>query len=181
MSELAPKRLSTEEVGYESNPTFFQKIIFSKKFYRFLEALPGLLSWSLIIGPAVLSAFYPIIVAYFILIYSVYWVYNSIKFVIYAYLGHQKLLYVTKHDWLERLKKEFPDEWNDYHYISLIPYASESINIIRPTIQSILDNNFPNSKKILCLSSEKALPAGKEISEQIKKEFEGKFVSPSMN
>jgi hypothetical protein len=151
------------------------RFVNSKKLYRFLEMLPGLLSWTFILGPILLAAFYPIYVAYFILLYSVYWVYNSIKFVIYAFLGHKKLLYVIKQDWLARLKKEFPDQWEDYYYVSLIPYASESINILRPTVQSILDNNFPNSKKIICLSSEKALPIGKEIAEQLKKEFEGKF------
>jgi Glycosyl transferase family group 2 len=159
----------------EIAPNFIERFIFTRGFYRFLEALPGLLSWTLIIGPVILAAFYPVIVAYFILFYSVYWVYNSIKFVAYAFLGHQKLLYVTKQNWLERLQKEFPDTWNDYYYISLIPYASESYNILQPTVESILNNNFPNSKKILCLSSEKALPAGKEIAEQLKKEYEGKF------
>jgi hypothetical protein len=77
---------------------------------------------------------------------------------------------------LDKLKSEFPDDWNKYYYCSLIPYASESINVLRPTVQSIVDNNYPNERKILCLSSEKALPKGREIAEQLKKEFEGKFL-----
>lgn len=164
-----------EITSNDEDLNFIQRMLFSEPFYRFLESLPGILSWTFIVGPVILAAFYPIAVAYFILIYSVYWVYNSIKFVIYAFIGHQKLLYVAKQDWLERLKTEFPSEWEDYYYVSLIPYASESINILRPTIQSILDNNYPNSKKILCLSSEKLVPAGKEVAETLKKEFEGKF------
>lgn len=174
MSQNMPRTADSSKED-EENLNFFQKFLLSQGFYRFLESLPGLLSWTFIIGPVILAAFYPVVVAYFILIYSVYWVYNSIKFVAYAFIGHQKLIYVTKQNWLERLQKEFPNEWNDYYYVSLIPYASESIGILRPTVQSILDNNFPNSKKILCLSSEKALPAGKEVAETIKKEFEGKF------
>jgi hypothetical protein len=151
------------------------KIVSSKKFYRFLEALPGILSWTFIIAPIVLAAFFPAAVAYFILFYSVYWVYNAIKFVIYAYIGHEKMLYVLKQNWLERLKTEFPSEWEDYYYCTLIPYASESINLLRPTVQSIVDNDFPTSRKILCLSSEKALPIGKEYAQTLKEEFKDHF------
>jgi hypothetical protein len=151
------------------------RIISSKWFYRVLESIPGILSWTLLIGPIVMAKYKPTWVAYFILVYSVYWVYNSIKFVAYAYIGHKKMLYVMSQDWLNRLEEKFPGEWEEYYYCGLIPFASESIDIIRPTVQSIVDSNFPNDKKILCLSSEKAVPRGKEICEQIAKEFEGKF------
>lgn len=151
------------------------RIVTSRIFYRLLEIFPGLLSWTLLISPIIISNYQPNIVAYFILAYSVYWVYNSIKFVTYAYIGHRKLLYVTRQNWLERLQHDFPEEWNTYYYCGLIPYASESINIIRPTVESIAASNFPKEQKILCLSSEKALPAGKEIALQIQKEFKDRF------
>ena len=152
-----------------------ERIIFSRKFYRLLESLPGILSWTLILGPIAVAAFYPEIVAYFVLIYSVYWVYNSIKFVVYAYIGHEKLLYVTKQDWLLKLQTDFPYEWKKYYYCTIIPYASESINVLRPTIQSIVNNNFPKTRKIICLSSEKALPKGAEIAKQLQDEFKDEF------
>lgn len=147
----------------------------SYRFYRFLEALPGILSWSLIIGPIVLAIYEPRIVAYFVLIYSVYWVYNSIKFIVYAYIGHKKMLYVVKQNWLEKVQEKFPDEWNKYYYCGLIPFASESIDIVRPTVQSIANSNFPKEKKILCLSSEKAIPKGKDIAAKILEEFKDQF------
>jgi Glycosyl transferase family group 2 len=152
-----------------------ERLTSSYHFYRFLEALPGLLSWTLLIGPIVLAKYKPTWVAYFILTYSVYWVYNSIKFITYAYIGHKKMLYVVRQNWLDRVKERFPEEWTEYYYCSLIPFASESIDIIRPTVQSVVDTNFPNNRKILCLSSEKAVPRGKEICEQLEKEFAGQF------
>lgn len=153
----------------------FERIVNSPKFYRFLEALPGVLSWTFIIGPIVISAFYPSVVAYFVLIYSVYWVYKSIKFVVLGYIGHKKVLFVEQQDWVAKLKSEFPGEWEKYYYCGMIPFASESIEVLRPTVESLYTSNFPNERKILCLSSEKALPKGKEVAEQLRKEFEGKF------
>lgn len=151
------------------------RIISSRVFYRTLEILPGLLSWTLLIGPIILSWFKPNWVAYFILVYAVYWVYNSIKSVIYAYIGHRKLLYVTNHNWVSKLEDEFKGEWEDYYYCSLIPFASEPIEVIRPTIRSIAECNFPAKRKILCLSSEAALPKGAEIATQLAAEFKDQF------
>jgi hypothetical protein len=155
--------------------SIFERVIFSYKFYRFLEALPGLISWTCIAIPIVFSFFAPDIAAYFVLFYAVYWVYNAIKFVVLAYVAHEKVLYVVKQDWFAKLKQEFPEHWNEYYYCAIIPFASESINIIRPTIESILNNNYPNNRKIICLSSEKALPKGKEIALELQKEFGDKF------
>jgi hypothetical protein len=153
----------------------FDRIISSSFFYRCLESFPGILSWTLLIGPIILSIYRPNWVAYFILSYSVYWVYNSIKFVIYAYLGHKKMLYVVKQDWIEKLNERFRGQWEDYYYCALIPYASESIDIVRPTVESIVRANFPKNRKILCLSSELAVPNGKLIAEELAKEFKDEF------
>lgn len=147
----------------------------SRKFYRFLESVPGLITWTLILGPLALVRYKPNWVAYFVLTYSVYWVYNSFKFVTYSYIGHKKLLYVVKHDWLRKLEERFPDQWENYYYCGLIPFASEPISVVRPTIESIVNSNYPNDRKILCLSSEKAVPKGKEIAEQLAEEFKDKF------
>ncbi|BDQ04971.1 MAG: hypothetical protein KatS3mg084_0489 [Candidatus Dojkabacteria bacterium] len=154
--------------------SIFERVVFSYKFYRLLEALPGLISWTCIAIPIVFSFFAPDIAAYFVLFYGVYWVYNAIKFVVLAYVAHEKVLYVVKQDWLAKLKQEFPEHWNEYYYCAIIPFASESINIIRPTIESILNNNYPNNRKIICLSSEKALPKGKEIALELQKEFQSR-------
>lgn len=151
------------------------RLVTSKRFYRFLEALPGILSWTLLIGPIILARYKPTWVAYFVLVYSVYWVYNSIKFVSYAYIGHKKMLYVMSQNWITRLQEKFPGEWEEYYYCALVPFASESIDILRPTVQSIVDSNYPNKRKILCLSSEKAVPRGKEICEIIEREFKDQF------
>jgi hypothetical protein len=155
--------------------TFIEKIASSRRFYRFLESLPGILSWTLLLGPIILAKYKPSWVAYFVLVYSVYWVYNSTKFVTLAYLGHKKLLYVVKQDWLRKVQKKFPNDYDKYYYCGLIPFASESLEVIRDTVQSIVDSNYPNDKKILCLSSEKAVPRGFEFAKQLKEEFSKDF------
>lgn len=152
-----------------------QKLINSPRFYRFLEMLPGILSLGFICLPLVLALFNPMWAAYFILLYMVYWTYNSIKFVVYAFIAHKKVLTVKSIDWLEKLKNDYPGEWNKFYYVALIPFASESINVLRPTVQSIVDNNWPKERKILCLSSEKAIPKGKQVAEELRDIYKDEF------
>ncbi len=85
------------------------------------------------------------------------------------------MLFVIKQDWLEKVKEKFPEEWNQYYYCALVPFASESINVVRPTVQSIADSNYPKERKILCLSSEAAVPAGREVCKILAEEFKDSF------
>ncbi|HOU76206.1 MAG TPA: glycosyltransferase family 2 protein [Candidatus Dojkabacteria bacterium] len=48
-------------------------------FTRLLDLLPGLFVWSVIIGVFVGSYFFPIVVAYFIILFNVYWVLKTVS------------------------------------------------------------------------------------------------------
>ena len=43
------------------------------KRYRFFEMLPGILSWSILLLPFVLSPFYPDVVVFFVIAYLLLW------------------------------------------------------------------------------------------------------------
>lgn len=154
---------------------FIERILVSRKFYRILESFPGLVSWSFILFPLMFVQFYPQQVALFALFYAIYWAYNAVKFIFFAYMGHVELQKTLKFDWLEKLKKDFPDEWNKYYHCTIIPFAVEPENIIDKTIESIANINYPTNLKIICLSSEKAIPIGKEISERLRNKYKDKF------
>ncbi len=51
----------------------------NRLFYRFLELIPGLATWTVIIAPIILSVFYPVIVAYFIIAYDLFWLVKSMR------------------------------------------------------------------------------------------------------
>lgn len=142
--------------------------------YRFFETLPGIISWSLI-GLAVLMAYLaPTTFVFVIFAFTLYWVFNAFRIAVLARKGLKKIEKVSSTDWTARLEAEYP-EWKDYYYCAILPYASESINVLRPTVQSIADSKFPKDRTILLLSSEKALPKGKAVAEELQKEFQGRF------
>lgn len=142
--------------------------------YRLLECVPGLLSWSIPVATFFIIRYATPVFAIFMLLYVCYWIANAADIVVKASKGIQLMDRIESTDWQAKLSTEYPD-WRDYYYLTLIPYASESINVIRPTVQAIADSDFPSERKVLILSSEAALPAGRAIAEELKREFEGKF------
>lgn len=82
------------------------------KFVRFLEILPGVLTWGTLIGAPILSYYHPAWVAVYIILFDMYWLFKGGNVAIhlmhsyYALRSHQK---TNWHDWLKRLsnRKEF--------------------------------------------------------------------------
>ncbi len=52
----------------------------TKVHHRFLEILPGLLTWTTLILPVILSLFFPVGVAIFLLFFTTFWLYQSLEF-----------------------------------------------------------------------------------------------------
>ena len=142
--------------------------------YRWAEALPGLISW-FVLALALLMAFKDTaIFAAFVLAFMVYWISGCINILVSTIKGWRCIEETREIDWLGRLDREFA-EWKDYYYCTIVPFASESIKVLRPTIQSIASADFPTDRKLLFLSSEAALPEGREIADCLAAEFNDRF------
>lgn len=75
----------------------------SRWFERFLELLPGLLTWSVLLGPIILSFFAPIAVAYFIIAFDLIWLIKSLRLSGFLIFGYSKLRRLQQIDWQSRL------------------------------------------------------------------------------
>lgn len=142
--------------------------------YRLLESLPGLLSWGIITVLALILRINVSIFAAFMLVFMLYWISSCVSIVTTVLKGLGNINAVKNEDWISRLKAEYPD-WTEYHYCTILPFASESINVIRPTLEALANSDFPNERKILVLSSEAALPKGRKIAEELAEEFSSRF------
>ncbi|MBQ6436274.1 hypothetical protein IJJ27_01775, partial [bacterium] len=72
---------------------------------RALEILPGLFSWSLILFPIWGSFVCPTLVAYYVIAFTVYWLYRSAVMAILAMMAHFRLRASSRHDWIADLEK----------------------------------------------------------------------------
>lgn len=143
------------------------------KTMRLLECLPGFVSWSLILSPIWGSLFFPYALAYFILFFDVYWLYKSFSLVILAYLASKKIKEAEQKDWL-KLAKSLPN-FHKISHILVIPNYTESVEKIRLTIQSVVDQTFPTKQIYIVLAMEKREKEAKKRAEILIKEFKNRF------
>lgn len=71
---------------------------------RFFEILPGLATWTMIVLPIVLSIYAPVVVAYFIIAFDLFWLMKSFRMSSALLVGHRRLRIATQLDWVARLK-----------------------------------------------------------------------------
>jgi len=113
------------------------------KTQRALEIIPGLFSWGLILFPVWGSLLIPEVVAYYIIAFTIYWLYKSLLLAVLAVASHFKIKAASKFDWISDLKKTFPKNWNSIHHIIIIPTYKEPIATLTRTVNALKEQNYP--------------------------------------
>lgn len=151
------------------------------KRYRFFEMLPGLLSWSTLLLPVVLSFFNPRLTVFFVLAYLMLWFTKSLGLNVRALQGYRTLEQHKKLPWpqmLEELGSGKPTQPDrhipTWHYENIrrlqenpTPIAADNIvhaviiaaynetkEVIEPTVKSVLDSDYDMEKVILVMAYE---------------------------
>ena len=110
---------------------------------RFLEILPGALVWIALTSPIWLSLTLPFAVAYLIIVADVYWLFSSLKYTVTIFIGYNRMEKAKKIDWLERLKTDFPEEWDNYYHLVVIPTYKETLEILTPAFEAVINSKYP--------------------------------------
>lgn len=121
---------------------------------RILEILPGFLTWLALTSPIWLSFTLPFVVAYMILIADVYWLLTALRIGGLILIGYRKMDWAKKQNWLNLLKKDFPDSWGKYYHLILIPTFREPPYILTPAFDGILNSDYPKEKIFLAVGFE---------------------------
>jgi cellulose synthase/poly-beta-1,6-N-acetylglucosamine synthase-like glycosyltransferase len=153
-----------------------QTNIQSRRAQRSLEILPGLFSWSLILFPFWGSLFFPVVVAYYVIAFDVYWLYRSISTAILAVLAHFRMQATQSYDWLGDIVL-FPD-WKRIHHIIVLPTYKEPLHTLRRTLKGLKKQTFPRKQITVVVSFEKreGKPA-REKAKALQKEFASYFAN----
>ena len=154
---------------------FFNKLFtrYPVKTHRSLLALPGIVSWTLILFPFWASPFFPYAVAYFILFFDVYWFYRSFSLVITAYIASKKINEAEAKNWLELGQKH--SDFKKVTHIIIIPNYQETEEKLRRIVGTIAAQTFPLERIYVVLAMEKRETDGKRKANKIIKEFSNVF------
>lgn len=146
-----------------------------KGILRALEILPGFVSWNLILFPYWGIFVMPTVVAYFILLFNIYWFYQSLQIAVGSIVSHVRIQAAKIYDWMADVRG-FPD-WQKVEHIVIIPTYKEPIHILERTFNSLARQELPTGQISIVIAME-----GKEVRQDreekvnyLKSKFKGVF------
>jgi hypothetical protein len=161
-----------------------------RRLFRFLEIMPGALSWATLLIVIFLSWQKPVWIAFFIIIFDIYWLLKTIFLSLHQRTSFNRMKKNLNTDWIEKLnmwevvpptggstsKNLDIKGWKEIYHLIILPTYKEGLGVVGPTIQALAQSRYPLDKLIIVLATEER--AGREeqrIAKKIEKQFRNKF------
>lgn len=150
------------------------------KTVRFLEIFPGLITWLALIAPIILSFFAPAVVATYVIIFDLYWLYKSMIMGSHLVYGYKKMHKAMRADWIEKCKNHSHDsltiDWKEIYNAVIFAISKENIETVMSSVEALKNSDFPNNRIILVLATEKRFAEnGKLIIDEVRKKYDNNF------
>lgn len=136
---------------------------------RILEIGLPLLAWAIITMPLWLSFWHPAMVAYFVVLFDVYWFYKSATLAVYALRAYARLGVNVQIDWLSETKKIA--NWEKIHHVIIVPEYKEPISVLKDTLTNLTQQDFPKERIFVVLATEERDDQAQAVTGELKKEF----------
>lgn len=168
------------------------------RLYRFFEMLPGILSYTMIALPVILSMIDPFLGAVFVIVYIIVWFVKSMAMTVRSVQGYNISQRAQHIDWRSRLNDlESPEtslknrqrdrSWrsevhrhnlnrlaategvkkpSDIYHAVIIATYNESIEVLTPTIQSILESDYDHKRLFITIAYEER--GGEDIEKTVR-------------
>ncbi|MBU2068094.1 glycosyltransferase family 2 protein [Patescibacteria group bacterium] len=136
-----------------------------RRIYRVFEIIPGILAWGTILGVIFFSWFQPVWIAFFIIIFDVYWVLKTIYLSAHLRASYRQMKKNMNIDWMSKVKKQ--KNWGNIYHLLILPFYEEPFEVIEKTLQALIDSDYSKDKMIVVLGAEER--AGKLAQENIEK------------
>ena len=137
---------------------------------RIFDLCIPVLSWFLITLPLWLSPFHPALVAYFIIAFDLYFLYNCLETVYYSTLSYSLLHTAEKISFHDLVRKESKKTAHITHFV-IIPNYKEPLYKLRETLDRMVESDYPYKKIVLVLAFESRETEAKEKALSIQKEY----------
>ncbi len=142
-------------------------------FYRALEMLPGIASWSTLIGVVLASIYTPFAASYFVIAFAVYWVLKTAFLSYHLRYNWKRLRQHMALDWQEVLKGF---EYNHIHQVIILPFYKESEEVVQCSLRALAQAKYDLSKLIVVLATEeRAGESARVVATSMQEEFKEVF------
>lgn len=121
---------------------------------RALEILPGFLTYVVLLSPFLLAIRLPVALIYIVIAANVYWLYKAFRIAIFVIIGYRKMRQAEATNWLQKLESDFPEDLKRISHVFAIPTYKESLEVLEPNIQAIVESNYPKERLFIALGLE---------------------------
>jgi len=152
---------------------------------RSIEMLPAVITWGFLIISIYFSFVFPVSVAIFIIIFDLYWMIKVFYITVFAVFGYRRMTIWSKINWLDKCEKLKVDNdvnnekvvnWKDIYHLVIIPTYKEGLEILDPSINSILNSNYPKERIIVvCAFEERAAEDALKKAKFLEDKYKDKF------
>lgn len=140
---------------------------------RLLEIMPGFISWNLILFLFWGGYFLPVLTAYFILLFDVFWAYKGFSLLIAALMSYYQIRASEHLDWMKEVE-DFGD-WKQVKHIVMIMVANESVETFSKTLEALTQQTFPLKHLAVVMATEERFPNGGIEAEKLRATLGKKF------
>ena len=143
-------------------------------FYRCLEILPGLASWTTLIGVVLLSIYAPFIAAYFVIAFALYWVLKTAFLSYHLRYNWKRLRHHMSLDWEKMVVSKYA--YNHIYHIVILPFYKEPTSVIEASLEALSRVKYDAKKIIVVLAGEEgAGESANETCRLMSEKFSDKF------
>jgi len=126
-------------ITLEFSPTYIRQ--------RFFEMLPATLSWGTLLGLGILAFIIPFWIAIFVIVYDLYALTRAFYMSVHLVYAYRRLKQERDVDWLSKCRQLRVDlSWDTMHHFIVIPTYDESLAVLRQSLRSLVETNYPKDK-----------------------------------
>jgi len=131
--------------------------------YRFLEMFTGLLSLLVLFLSVLFSWKLPVLAAFFIIVFDIYWLLRTIYFAFYLKTGYSQMKKNEAEDWIKKIEDLGSPKnglnissYRDIYHLIILPMYKEPYEVVESTFNCLLNVDYDKSKMIVVLACEEA-------------------------
>ena len=152
--------------------------------------IPGTLTWFALIGPIILSIWIPWVVAIYILIFDLYWLFRSFRLANFTLRTYRRMRHDMHTNWHavihgEELSEKSEDgralvstkyKADDIYHVVLLIYYKEPLDLLKSSIESYATSGVPKERLWLVMAAEERAGEGAiDTYNTLKTKFENRF------
>jgi len=144
----------------------------NNKIKRYLEIMPGAISWGVIFGLILLAFINPVACAILILAFDFYWIIRTGYLTTLLIMAHRRLYKEAARDWLADCYSVSPNQgWQRLYHLVIFPVYKEGPEILRASLEALKRSHYPKDKIIVVVAFEERNPQAKESARILESEF----------